>query len=137
MYTHPVPVPVEPGRHRDSLMSLQVTRSDWVAVIAVSGEVDTSNAHLLSGLAERVLRDDPLRLVVDLANVRFFGAAGIRALLRISAAVSAEAGQLLLRNPSRITLTALTATRDIDQFQIHHHHHTTARHRGPAATSSR
>lgn len=118
MFTHRVPVPVEPG-HRDPLMSLQVTRSDRVAVIAVSGEVDTSNAHLLSGLAERVLRDDPLRLVVDLANVRFFGAAGIRALLRISAAVSAEAGQLLLRNPSRITLTALTATRDIDQFQIH------------------
>jgi anti-sigma B factor antagonist len=100
-------------------MSLQVTRSARVAVIAVGGEVDTSNAHRLSGLAESVLCDDPLRLVLDLANVRFFGAAGVRALLRISAAVTAEAGQLILRNPSRITVTALTATRDIDQFEIH------------------
>jgi anti-anti-sigma factor len=114
-----VSVPVELRRHRDPLMSLQVTRSGQVAVIAVNGEVDTSNAHLLSGLAERVLRDDPSRLVLDLANVRFFGAAGVRALLRISAAVSAGAGQLLLRNPSQITVTALTATRDIDRFQIH------------------
>jgi anti-anti-sigma factor len=100
-------------------MSLQLTGSGRVAVIAVSGEVDMTNAHLLSGFAERALRDDPLRLVLDLANVRFLGAAGIRALLRIRAAVSAEAGQLLLRNPSRITVTALTATRDIDRFQIH------------------
>ena len=118
MFTHQVSVP-EPCRLRDCLMSLQLTGSGRVAVIAVSGEVDIGDEHLLSELAERVLRDDPLRLVVDLANVTFFGAAGIHALLRIRAAVDADAGQLILRNPSRITVTALTATRDIDQFQIH------------------
>ena len=118
MLTHRFPVRVEPYRDRDRLMSLKVTRSGRVAVIAVSGEVDICNGHLLSELAERVLRDDPLRLVVDLAEVTFFGAAGVRALLWIRMAVGAEAGQLILRNPSRITLTALTATGEIDQFHI-------------------
>lgn len=119
MFTHRISVQVEPDRLPDCLLSLQVTSRGRVAMIAVSGEVDATNAHLLSGLAERVLRDDPLRLVLDLADVTFIGAAGVRALLRICAAVSAEAGQLILLNPSRITVTALTATRDIDQFQIH------------------
>jgi anti-anti-sigma factor len=119
MLTYQSSVRVEPYRDRDRLMSLTVTSSGRVAVIAVSGEVDIGNGHLLSELAERVLRHDPMRLVVDLAKVTFFGAAGVRALVRIRAAVSAEAGQLILRNPSRITVTALTATRDIDQFQIH------------------
>jgi anti-anti-sigma factor len=116
MFTHRFSVRVELRRNHDRLMSLKVTSSGWVAVIAVSGEVDVCNGHLLSELAERVLRDDPLRLVVDLANVTFFGAAGIHALLRIRAAVNAGAGQLILLNPSRITVTALTATGDIDKF---------------------
>ena len=137
MLTHRFSVRGDPYRDRDRLMSLKVTSSGRVAVIAVSGEVDIGDGHLLSELAERVLRDDPLRLVVDLANVTFFGAAGIHALLRIRAAVDADAGQLILRNPSRITVTALTATRDIDQFQIHTTTTTTTSTSSTSSTSTR
>jgi anti-anti-sigma factor len=78
-----------------------------------------SNAHLLTELAEDILRDKPPRLVLDLPRVTFFCAAGVRALLRIRRAVTAGAGQLILRDPSPITLRVLAITGMLHQFAIH------------------
>ncbi|MCW2640805.1 MAG: hypothetical protein JWP76_3111 [Dactylosporangium sp.] len=107
------------GRYRDQIMSLELASAGPVTVIAVSGELDMSNAHLIAELAEDILRDKPLRLVLDLARVTFFCADGVRALLRIRRAVAAEAGQLVLRDPSPITLRVLAITGVLRQFAIH------------------
>lgn len=96
------------GGRRDPLMSLTLTRFGAVTVIDVSGEVDMSNAHLLTEIAEHVVRDQPVRLVLDLMKVTFFSADGLRALLRIQRAVTVRTGQLTLRDPSPITLRVLT-----------------------------
>jgi anti-anti-sigma factor len=100
-------------------LSLELVTRGPVTVIAVSGEVDMSNAHLLTELAEYVVGDRPLRLVLDLAKVTFFCLDGVRVLLGIQRAVTAEAGHLVLRAPSPITLRVLTLTRVLHRFTIH------------------
>jgi anti-anti-sigma factor len=105
-------------RDREPLMSIELTSCGPVTVIAVSGEIDMSNAHLLTELAEHAMRDEPLRLVLDLAKVTFFSSAGVHALFRIRRAVMAHAGQLILRDPSPITLKVLSATCVLHSFQV-------------------
>lgn len=126
MFAHRMSARLKPRRYRDPLLSLHVATSGRVTVVAVRGEVDMSNAHLLTELAGCLLCDHPPRLVLDLAEVTFFGAAGINALLRIQQAATADAGDLVLRDPSRIIVRVLTATGDIGQFQIHSTTTTTA-----------
>ena len=57
--------------------------------------------------------------MLDLAQVTFFSAAEIEALLRVRDAVMATAGHLILRNPSPIVLTVLAGARVTHGFQIH------------------
>jgi anti-anti-sigma factor len=119
MSTQQKPFALQHGHYRDPLMSLELASDGPVTVIAVSGELDMSNTHLFAEFAEHVVRDQPLRLVLDLAKVTFFCADGISALLRIRRAVMAGAGQLVLRDPSPITLRVLTVTGACHEFAIH------------------
>ncbi|PWU47362.1 hypothetical protein DLE60_01185 [Micromonospora globispora] len=119
MFTHRMSARLKPRPYRDPLLSLHVATSGRVTVVVVRGEVDMSNAHLLTDLAGCLLCDHPPRLVLDLAKVTFFGAAGINALLRIQQAATADAVDLVLCDPSRITVRVLTATGDIDRFRSH------------------
>lgn len=92
------------------IMSLALINNSNVAAITVCGEVDLSTAPLLTDLVERVVAEHPDRVVIDLANVTFFGAAGLNALLQAYEIVSATGAQLLLRAPSRPTKRILTIT---------------------------
>jgi anti-anti-sigma factor len=74
--------------------------------------------HLLTELADRVLQDRPLRLVLDLANLTFFCSSGVNALLHIRRAAYTDAVQLVVYKPSPITLKVLTAARATHLFQI-------------------
>lgn len=102
----------------DPSLSLSLVDIGPLPVLAAAGEVDLTSAHLLTDLVERLLRDEPLRLVLDLAAVTFFGAEGITALLRIRGAVAAQAGELVLRDPSPVVLRTLTITGTADAFRI-------------------
>jgi anti-sigma B factor antagonist len=59
------------------------TRADpsGVPVIAVSGELDMSNAERLEATVETVVADGPDRLIFDLSGLRFMDSAGIAVLL--------------------------------------------------------
>jgi anti-sigma B factor antagonist len=118
VFTHRVPGSVDPARYCDPLMSLNVTGAYRMPVLAITGEIDMSNVAGLTELAERLLQVHPPRMVLDLAKVTFFGADGVNALLRIRRAAAVEGTQLVLRDPSRITLKVLTVTRVIDLFQL-------------------
>ncbi|MFB9238052.1 STAS domain-containing protein [Plantactinospora siamensis] len=106
----PCALPVQCADLYESIMSLNLTAADSETVLTVSGEVDMSNAHLIGELAESALGNRPIRLVLDLSGVTFFGAHGISALLRIHAAVVLAGGRCTLRQPSTFVHYLLAVT---------------------------
>ncbi|WP_181539372.1 STAS domain-containing protein [Micromonospora saelicesensis] len=78
-------------------MTLDLQNDRHAPLIAVSGEVDMSTAHLISELAEHVITRRPARLVLDLSGVTFFSAHGISALLRTQRAAESAEVTLALR----------------------------------------
>ncbi|RAO28103.1 hypothetical protein PSN13_05991 [Micromonospora saelicesensis] len=79
------------------IMTLDLQNDRNAPLIAVSGEVDMSTAHLISELAEHVITRRPARLVLDLSGVTFFSAHGISALLRTQRAAESAEVTLALR----------------------------------------
>lgn len=74
-------------------MNLSITAStkNDVATIAVSGEVDVSNADSLRNEIEKVASENPQRIEVDLAQVAYIDSTGIGVLVG-AAHRAAEAG---------------------------------------------
>ncbi|WCN79386.1 STAS domain-containing protein [Micromonospora sp. LH3U1] len=88
-------------------MSLTLIRDGSFSLISAAGEIDMSNAHLLTELVEFLCRAPAPLITVDLSAVRFFGAHGISALLRASQEVAWARGRLTLRAPSPFVLRVL------------------------------
>ncbi len=79
-FSDPEPVEVHHGWH----MSLDLVRSGPATVVTVHGDIDIDNAHLIPELVG-CLGEAPLqRFLLDLAQVSFLGAAGIRGSERYS-----------------------------------------------------
>jgi anti-sigma B factor antagonist len=115
---HAISPSTGPGDRR-SLLTVDLTTSGPVTVITVGGELDMSTVHLLTDRVDQILQQQPLRLVLDLANLTFFGADGIRALHHIHRAIANIAGDLVLRDPSPGTVRVLSLTHTACQFRIH------------------
>jgi anti-anti-sigma factor len=102
-----------------ALLSLEMTGTALVTVVRVSGELDLSTAHLLTGLVDLVVGNSaPRRLVLDLSAVSFFAAVGVSALVHARNAVSVRGGALLLREPSRNVRRVLALTGDLQRFAV-------------------
>ena len=129
-----VPVPRKVDPYRAPHLTLHLSRSGPVPLVVVTGEVDADNAHLLPELVDSLTGNQSQRLVLDLAQVTYLSAAGVEALLRVRDAVTARAGELILRNPSPIVLTVLAGTRAIRGFHLHTTHR---RDRAPRAVPGR
>jgi anti-anti-sigma factor len=99
-------------------LSVAVAAHGPVTVVVVSGELDISTVQLLTDLVHHLVQQAPFRLVLDLAQVTFFCADGIRALQRVRRAATASAVQLILRDPSPITMKVLTVGRALDLFTV-------------------
>ncbi|MBQ0904219.1 STAS domain-containing protein [Micromonospora sp. U21] len=123
-------LPAEP------IMTLSLVTVGPATVITVSGEVDMSNAHLITDLTEHAIGRRPARLVLDLSGVTFFSAHGISALLRTqSTAVRAQV-QLILRDAAPCVTTILAATGTLTSLcpaRGHRHGEQTARPVGQLA----
>jgi anti-anti-sigma factor len=74
------------------------TRTDdgGAPVIAVSGELDMSNAGTLEATVEALLAEQPERLIFDLSRLRFMDSAGIAVLLSAAGRVAS----VEVRDPS-------------------------------------
>ena len=72
------------------------TDSSGAPVIAVSGELDMSNAARLEATVEAAVADKPDRLIFDLSGLRFMDSAGIAVLLSAAGRVAT----IELRDPS-------------------------------------
>jgi anti-sigma B factor antagonist len=95
---------------REPILSVRLVNCGPPAVIEVSGEIDLNSAHLVTEAVERVAQIRPAQVVLDMADVRFFCADGLRVLLHARSTVSATGGQLLLRAPSAQTCHVLSLT---------------------------
>jgi anti-anti-sigma factor len=102
----------------EPILSVRLVSCGPPTVIEISGEIDLSTAHLVTELVEHVARHRPAQVILDMANVRFFCADGLRALLDARATVTAADGQLLLRAPSAKTWRVLTITRTEHLFPL-------------------
>ncbi|SIM85436.1 STAS domain-containing protein [Micromonospora cremea] len=94
----------------EPIMTLSLDTVGPATVITVSGEVDMSNAHLITDLTEHAIGRLPARLVLDLSSVTFFSAHGISALLRTQNTAAHAQVQLILRDAAPCVITILAAT---------------------------
>ena len=74
------------------------------------GTVDATTADDLAALVDQLVGDGYRELVLDLAEVDFMGAAGLRALVRADDALRAAGGGLVLRNAPRMVRRILAIT---------------------------
>ena len=69
--------------------------------VAAHGELDLATASALDAALRECSRDTPGRLVVDLSDVPFIDAAGLRALIAARRRQDNAGGELLIASPSR------------------------------------
>jgi anti-sigma B factor antagonist len=86
--------------------------------VAARGEIDIATVQLLDAGIQHGLRKKPDQLAVDLADVSFFGAAGLHALLAARRQAQVQAAQLVLSAPSGPVLTVLRLAKVEELFKI-------------------
>lgn len=81
-------------------LHVAVHHEDAETVVAISGELDMSNADQLADSVTDELRKGPTRVVLDLADLTFCDSMGLRTFLLLSRSAAAQQTYLALRNPS-------------------------------------
>jgi anti-anti-sigma factor len=118
MSTDYLSVPVVCGHDAEvTLLSLTLTCGP-MTVVELSGDLDMSTTHLITELVTHIAKSSPSQVILDMADVNFFCAAGLNALLHAQNTIKDAGGQFVLRNPSATTEQILTITRTADVFQI-------------------
>ena len=69
--------------HESAAMDVRVRRVDSLSVLMVTGEIDMLTGPVFAAFLDGELELRPRHLVVDLAEVTFFGSHGVRALLAV------------------------------------------------------
>lgn len=111
-------VPVTVDIDGTPVMSLRLTSHGPVTAITVRGELDSDTAPHLTDLVEHIAAAcRPEQVIIDLANVTFFCAAGLNALLWANDIITGAGGRLLLRSPSPEIQHILIVTATDDLFQ--------------------
>jgi anti-anti-sigma factor len=88
--------------------------ADGAPVMALAGELDSSNADTLGEAVAAVIANRPDRLVFDLARLRFMDSAGIAVLIGAAGKVDV----VELRSPSAILRRVIEATGLTTVFQV-------------------
>jgi anti-sigma B factor antagonist len=99
-----------PSAVSEPALSVHVTGEGHCRQVIVCGEFDMCGEPLFTQAIAQVALDRPEHVVVDLAGVTFFGAAGVAALLTARETIATTGGQLFIRSPSRIIRRVLRIT---------------------------
>ncbi|MEU0077334.1 STAS domain-containing protein [Micromonospora tulbaghiae] len=86
--------------------------------ISVAGEVDLSNAHLLTELVETAVAASAPLVVIDLSEVGFFGAYGTSALVLAQRILTEHGRRLILHRPSPVVRRVLGVTGTLTAFEV-------------------
>ncbi|CAL9432465.1 hypothetical protein SUDANB95_02063 [Actinosynnema sp. ALI-1.44] len=99
-----------PARHHPDAAAVRTTRRRGVVFAHVRGEVDTANYDVVRAELLGCLDNASTALVVDLADVEFFGSMGIAVLVevrehvdRLGMGFAVAAGHRVVVNPMRVT----------------------------------
>jgi anti-anti-sigma factor len=93
--------------------SIKVVRAARYSLVAVSGEIDLSNAHLIKQAIDAALRDNGHHLVVDLSDVRFMDSSGLKVLIATAANLPLGSVVVVASRPSICRIFAITGTESI------------------------
>lgn len=88
------------GGGSDELLAGIWTPEKGMCVVALAGEMDMSTAPKLTHALDGCLGLGPCQLIVELSHLSFIDSSGINALVRLTKAVNATGGELLLAAPS-------------------------------------
>ncbi|TQJ20155.1 anti-anti-sigma factor [Micromonospora sp. A202] len=108
-----------PDRVGDQVMSLALTCVGSAKLIHVSGEIDMSNAHLLTELVACACHSPAAPVItVDLSAVRFFSAHGVSALLEAQHIAVTAGAAFILRNPAPCVTYLLATSGALGDFRL-------------------
>ncbi|MEH0934580.1 STAS domain-containing protein [Micromonospora psammae] len=102
----------------EPITSLTLTSDGSAKLVTVSGEIDMSNAHLLTELVECVCRPPAPMIARDLFAVRFFSAHAVSALLQAQHIAATAGAAFLLRDPAPCVTYILATTGALASFRI-------------------
>jgi anti-sigma B factor antagonist len=105
----------------DPMLDVEVVNShgDGYAVVRVTGEVDMASAPLLRERLEHAARTCP-RVIVDLSNVTFFGAAGLHCLERADELLARRGATLsVVTDEDSLVMRILRVTNLDDRWRVH------------------
>lgn len=97
---------------------VEIRHTGSCAVVAVAGDIDVSTASSLRIHLDAVADEGTANIVLDLAHVTFFGAAGLGIVATVAARLRAAGGGLTLRRPSAQMVRLLEITTLIDRVEI-------------------
>lgn len=115
---HRVPTASGSFRPGEPIMWLSCEAGADVTRIAVAGEVDLSNAHLLTELVETAVAASAPLVVIDLSEVGFFGAYGTNALVLAQRMLARHGRRLILHRPSPVVRRVLDVTGTLTAFEV-------------------
>ncbi|MET7820700.1 STAS domain-containing protein [Micromonospora zamorensis] len=107
-----------PDRLGDPIMSLALTCAGSTKLITVSGEIDMSNAHLLTELVACACDSSAPVVAVDLSAVRFFSAHGVSALLQAQHIAVTAGAAFILRDPAPCVTYLLATSGALGDFRL-------------------
>jgi anti-sigma B factor antagonist len=92
--------------------------ADGTVVLCVVGELDLATIGALRDAFESLPLIGAQRVVLDVADVGFLSAAGIRVALEAQRRLAEHGGQLVLRGPSALLMRVLRAADVEHDFEI-------------------
>ena len=102
-------------------LCVEVVGDRRIVTVRASGEIDLATADLLDAGIAYGLRRRPARLVVHLAQVTFFSAAGLRALITARNEAAESDIDLVLGESSPTVRTVLDLSRTGGMFHVDFH----------------
>lgn len=115
IFQYPDPVDSGTGVPR---LRVEVVGDRRIVTVRASGEMDLATADLLDAGIAYGLRSRPACLVVHLAQVTFFSAAGLRALITARNEAAESDIDLVLGEPSASVRTVLDLSRTGGMFHV-------------------
>jgi anti-sigma B factor antagonist len=100
-------------------MQISIQDSGAVAVVAVSGRVDSATAPELEEALKKLVESDRIQIVLDLLNVEYMSSAGLRAMVSNLKKVKQVNGDLRIANPSQRVEEVLKLAGLTSIFSLH------------------
>lgn len=99
-------------------MEFQARQENGVAVVALSGRLDTVTAPDYEQQIQELIEGGATRVVLDLASLEYVSSAGLRSLLVTGKMLAARHGQLRFANVSGNVLEVFQISRFSTMFQL-------------------